>query len=253
MKTPARFVVVAALAAATLSSTACTSVFPVGTFNWGHGAVPMKDGGVRVQVGGGGGAGLYAGQLPVAGAGGGAALEYQVNQAMLLRLEGGAAIQTPGTAFAANGTVPFAVVPYTTLRAGYLGTQLTMSKDKTIALRLRVGGGVEDSPASDTSASLTIPYVGGEARVVKSFVINDSFDWWVAGGLGLKVPMLVPLDDPSAVLNAYATIFDGTADAGVAWRVFDAGHVYASVQGGAVFQPLPTPVASVQVGYTHAF
>lgn len=246
MKSIARSVVViAAVVFATLSSSACTSVFPAGTFDWGHGAVPMRDGGVRVQAGGGGGAGLYgigvnAFGAPVLGGGVGGALEYQVNQALLLRVEGGTAVQTPG-AVITHFSFPSStsVAPYTRLYAGYVGSQFTMSFDKTVALRLRVGGGLEDSPPGESFGGNQTLYAAAEWNMVKTYVVDENFEWWVAGGAGVKAPFI---------------IFDGIASLGGAWRVGTSGRVYLAGRGGLVLQvPVPTPIASVQVGYTHEF
>lgn len=248
MSKTTRTISLVALAMAALSTTACTSVFPVGTFGWGHGAVPLKEGGVRVQAGGGGGAGLAMTVVPVAGGGGGAAIEYQANKALLLRIDGGAAVQAPGLSLGSSN------YDYTVLGAGYLGSQITMSKDQTLALRLRVGGGVEHSPASGGMPESSVPYGGAEAKVVKSFVIDDKLETWIDAGFGVKVPLFTTVrlfgggTDYSLPL-----VPDFGGSIGAAWRVGDAGHVYASAQAGAVVLLLPAPVGSLQVGYTHTF
>jgi len=245
MKTPSRFVAVAALAAATLSSTACTSAFPAGTFDWGHGAVPMKDGAVRVQAGGGGGAGLYGVGVagigrPVVGGGVGGAIEYQVSQALLLRVEGGTAVQAPGAAFvSASFPSSTSVAPYTQLYSSYVGSQFTISEDRTVALRVRAGVGLEDSPEGEAFSGHQTLYAAGEWNLVKSYVVDENFEWWVAGGNGVKVPFVT---------------FDGIASLGGAWRVPTGGRLYLAGRGGLVLLvPAPTPVASVQLGYTHDF
>jgi hypothetical protein len=247
MRMSNRLLVVAALVAATLSSTGCTSVFPVGTLSWGHGALPMKDGGVRVQAGAGGGAGLALLFSPVVGAGGGAALEYQVNQALLLRVDGGIGAQTPGLSYAN------ASYPYTMLTAGYVGAQLTMSSDRTLAVRVRGGGGVEFSPGEDGASDVSVPYGGAELKFVKSLPLNADLEPWVEAGFGVKVPMLLRSQLDGTRLNSLPAILDVGGAAGVSWHLGELGNVYAGLQAGAVFLGLPTPVASLQAGYTRTF
>jgi hypothetical protein len=255
MNALSRFAVVVAVAFPALSAGGCTSVFPVGTFGWGHGATPLRDGAVRVQAGGGGGAGLIAVLSPVGGAGAGGALEYQLNQAMLLRLDVGGALQMPGYSPAALPGFGGAAETYPTtmLGAGYVGTQMTMSKEHAVALRVRAGGGAEVSPATDVLPDLVVPYVGLESKLVKSFTLNDHWEFWGAGGFGTKVPFISPVLVDAPVVNSLPAVLDFGGEFGTSWRLTDAGHFYASAQVGAVFLVLPTVVGNVQAGYTHTF
>ncbi|MBM4281853.1 MAG: hypothetical protein FJ137_14220 [Deltaproteobacteria bacterium] len=207
----------------------------------------MKDGVVRVEAGGGGGAGLALLFSPVLGAGGGAALEYQVNQALLLRVDGGVAAQTPGL------SVTNVNHPYTMLGAGYVDAQLTMSSDRTLAVRVRGGGGVEHSPGANGSSDVSVPYGGAELKFVKSLPLNADIEPWVEAGLGVKVPLLPQSQLEGAPLNSLPAILDVGGAAGVSWHLGELGNVYAGLQAGAVFLGLPTPVASLQAGYTRTF
>lgn len=162
-----------------LQMSACTTAFPPASFDWGHGAKPLEAKQGRAQTGGGMGVVpplqvLFADQvkkedfIPLGiGAGGGAAVEYQVNESLLLR--GDAAL---GAEWSIVSSIPSPIL------AGYVGAQFNILPSLAARARLGVGGQLH-------GFVLPSGYVAGETGLVWSFLSTEEWEGWVYGyGMG---------------------------------------------------------------------
>jgi len=159
----------------------CSSGFPPGSLEWGHGATPLDEGQSRVQVGAGAGVGYGvvgtstgdAVVNPIAGAGGGLGVERQLSADVAVRAEFGGGCQSS----VVKDGAPLCPV------AGYLGGQLNPRGSRTLALRVLAGGG------ADVVLSTPLPYAAGVGAVVFS-ADDDGLERYADVHLGLKLGLL---------------------------------------------------------------
>jgi hypothetical protein len=180
----------------TIISTGCASAFPASALDGGRGAAALEPGASRIQVGGGGGAAPLS---LAAGGGAGARYEVQWLDDLALSADVGAGLQTV--------TFYPSVAPVST----YLGAQYNPAGLQWLALRLRVGGGV-DLPAGAMIASALgsaeapsvvtgfEPYLAAMFQPVVSFDLDDGITMYGAPGVGVKQFML-PLNVEDADFN----------------------------------------------------
>lgn len=230
----------------------CTSSFPPGSFDWGHGAAPLDEGQTRIQVGGGGGAGVGVvgtsgggSVLPpgpdyglIAGGGGGLAVEHQLLPTLLVRGEANAGCQTS----ALNDAT--ADVPSETSlicpAAVYLGGQANPEGNRNFALRLRIGGG-GDFFAIDGGALIPAPYIATQGAVVFSNEFAD-FEPYVDLHAGAKVGALL------------APVASAGVSGGAEYHFGESLSAYALARTDVVFITiLPSVSANVQAGVFFVF
>lgn len=159
----------------------CSSAFPPGSLEWGHGATPLAEGQSLVQLGAGAGVGYGvvgtatgdAVVNPIAGAGGGLGIEHQVGRDLALRAEVGGGCQSS----VVKDGAPLCPI------AGYLGGQLNPRGSRTFALRVLAGGG------ADVVQSTPLPYAAGVSALVFS-ADSDGLERYADVHLGLKLGLL---------------------------------------------------------------
>ena len=239
------FVVVVVLVV--VGATGCVSNFPPGSFDWGHGAAPLPEGATRVQVGGGGGAGLGvtdissgffvpAPQLGLIGGGGaGVAIENQFASTLLLRGEGNLGCQTPTFTNASDRDVQL-ICPM----ALYVGGQWNPGGNRNIALRLRGGGG-GDLFLSPPASILPLPYMAAQVGGVFSAEIG-AFEPYVDIHGGAKLGIAV------------APVASVGATGGTTWKLGDNLSAYGLLRSDVVLVGLlPTLTANAQAGVFFMF
>jgi hypothetical protein len=159
----------------------CASAFPPGSLDYGRGASPMPRGTTRVQAGFGGGA---APNVLAVGVGAGGRVEHQLIDDLSLSADVGAGAQLIG---GLGVTFP---------TAAYAGTQWNPLGVRSLALRLRVGGGLDvplpfyptipTGPSSDYELGFPAPYAAAVGQVVWSFYEDGPMEAYVAPGVGVK-------------------------------------------------------------------
>jgi hypothetical protein len=225
----------------------CTSSFPPGSFDWGHGAAPLQEGATRVQVGGGGGAGFGVTDVSggfivpaadwgfIGGGGAGVAVEHQFAPTLLLRGEGNAGCQTPTFTDASLTGYQF-ICPM----AVYGGGQWNPGGNRNVALRLRGGGG-GDFFLAGPGGILPLPYMAAQIATVLSVEagpFEPFFDMHAGAKLGL----------------ALAPIASVGASAGSTWKFSDSVGAYLLLRTDLnMLLLLPTLSANAQAGATFTF
>lgn len=226
----------------------CTSSFPPGSFDWGHGARPMEQHATRVIVGGGGGLGIGVigsegggGGLPpsakydtISGGGGGLAIEHQLLPTLLVRAEGGGGCQSP-TSFTGEAIIcPVAI---------YGGAQLNPGESQNFALRLRVGGGgdfFDDINGAGTGV-FPAPYIATQGALAFSADAAD-FEPFLDVHGGVKIGALL------------APVTSVGVSAGTTYALTEGLSLYALARSDLLFVfVLPSLTANVQGGVSFTF
>lgn len=173
-----------------LFASACGTALPPGSFDWGHGAIPLEKGEKRFQFGGGvgGAVGLVKSDifgpplqlatsgwpLPVGlGVGGGSSIELQVTDWMSLRAE-----SSLGAEWSLVSGLPSAA------GAGYLGTQMNFAPNFAARTRLGLGAaGTSLLYLSTLNAERLfdnpVAHVEGEAGLVYTFPSPPTEERWI--------------------------------------------------------------------------
>ncbi len=227
----------------------CTSSFPPGSFDWGHGAAPLVEGQTRVQLGGGGGVG--AGISPatastggnsnavdvIGGGGGGVAVEHQLYPTLLVRGEGNMGCQSSGLV---DNTAAVSGAEFICPMAVYVGGQVNPEADPNFALRLRVGAGADVFVIKD-SALLPAPYLATQGAVVLSKELGD-FEPYLDLHLGAKVGSLL------------APVGTAGVTGGTEYHLNDDVSFYGLARGDVLFIAIfPSLSANVQAGALFTF
>jgi hypothetical protein len=230
-----------------VGSSGCASNFPPGSFDWSHGAAPLPEGATRVQVGGGGGAGLGVTDLTggfivpapelglIGGAGGGVALENQFAPTLLLRVEANGGCQTPTFTNVSDADLQL-ICP----TAAYVGGQWNPGGNRNLALRLRGGGG-GDLFVAGVDDFLPVPYMAAQVGVVASTELG-SFEPYLDLHGGAKLGL------------ALAPVASVGASGGSTWEIVENVSAYALLRTDFVLIGLlPTMTANAQVGAFFTF
>lgn len=227
----------------------CTSSFPPGSFDWGHGTKPLEQHATRVIAGGGGGLGVGivgseggGGGLPpsakygfISGGGGGLAVEHQLLPTLLLRGEAGGGCQSPTTFTGESIICPVAI---------YAGGQLNPEGNQNFALRLRVGGGgdfFDDVAGTTGTGFLPAPYVATQGALAFGAPVGD-LDPWLDLHAGVKVGILL------------APVASVGATGGLEYHLSDSFSLYALARSDLLFVfVLPALTGNVQAGASFTF
>lgn len=242
----ASVVAAAALFVFAVGAGGCTSAFPPGSFDWGHGAKPLQQHATRVVVGGGGGLGVGivgseggGGGLPptakydtISGGGGGVAVEHQLLPTLLLRAEGGGGCQSPTTFTGASIICPVAV---------YGGAQLNPGDNQSFALRLRVGGGGDFFDDVNGAGVFPAPYIATQGALVFSGE-TVGFEPFLDLHGGVKVGALL------------APVTSVGVSGGTTYALTDSLSLYGLARSDLLFVfVLPSLTANVQAGLSFTF
>jgi hypothetical protein len=168
---------------------ACVSAFPASSLDTGRSAEALPRGTTRVQVGGGGGAAPLS--LAV-GAGAGARVEHQFLDDLAVSADVSGGVQT------------FSYVPGVVPLGSYVGAQWNPFGTQWLALRARVGGGVDipvfallggstgangaTDPETDRARAVASlePYASAALQVALSMRLADNLAGYVVPGIGVK-------------------------------------------------------------------
>jgi hypothetical protein len=172
---------------------ACVSAFPASSLDTGRSAEALPRGTTRVQVGGGGGAAPLS--LAVGG-GAGARVEHQFLDDLAV------------SADVAGGVQSLTYLPTIMPLGSYVGAQWNPFGVQWLALRARVGGGVDvpflalwDATTSSSGnapiASLE-PYASIALQVALSTRVADNLAVYVVPGLGVKQFLVGDPIDPGS-------------------------------------------------------